>query len=326
MREPRVSIGLPVRNGQRYLRSAIASILIQDFDDFELIVGDNASEDDTASVCRELAGRDPRIRYHRSEVDIGIAGNFNKVFHLARGRYFKWHAYDDECHPEMIGRCVRALDAAPESVAMVYPLAELIDAEGRTVKVPLDRIGSCDLRPHRRLARLLWSLSMCDPLFGLMKTEYLRRTRLIGAFFGGDYVLLGELAMRGQIREVDEVLFRLRTHDLRSMKVHTTARARATFYDAACARKLFILPSWERVVLELLRAVGRSGLPVGERVKCYLAVAGSHYARRSKDLGGRWKSTVGWSLRRAVRLAPAGAGLVSREDAAGSGKGLPREI
>jgi crotonobetainyl-CoA:carnitine CoA-transferase CaiB-like acyl-CoA transferase len=81
---------------------------------------------------------------------------------------------------------VQALDEAPDSVAMVYPLAELIDSAGKTLESPLDRIESAAARPHRRLARVLWALSMCDPFYGVIKTEYLRRTRLIGPFFGNE--------------------------------------------------------------------------------------------------------------------------------------------
>ena len=67
---------------------------------------------------------------------------------------------------------------------------------------------------------------MCDPVFGLYKTEYLRKTRLIGSFFGADYVMLSELAMLGEIRELNEVLFRLRAHSQRSMQANTSTRAR----------------------------------------------------------------------------------------------------
>jgi glycosyltransferase involved in cell wall biosynthesis len=159
----RVSIGMPVFNGADFIRCSVQSILAQDYQDFELIIADNASTDETESICRELAERDPRIRYYRNDVNLGAARNYNKVFELARGEYFKWAAHDDECHPAMLRRCVEVLDRSPASVAMVYPLAELIDGQGKTLVAPLDRIESRDPRPHRRLARLLWSLNMCDP-------------------------------------------------------------------------------------------------------------------------------------------------------------------
>jgi hypothetical protein len=173
---------------------------------------------------------------------------------------------------------------------MVYPLAELIDEEGRTLAAPLDRIQTKDARPHRRLAHVIHSLSMCDPLFGLMRSDYLRRTRLLGPFFGADNVLLAELAMFGQIWEVNEVLFRLRQHPKRSVKANSTVRALAVWYDPSNARKLLLLPNWERMVWELMKSISYSSLSPAEKSRCYLVVPGVHYWRRFKNAGGRLKN------------------------------------
>src|SRR5687767_6393032 len=105
MNPPLLSIGLPVYNGQRYLHAALDSLLGQDFDDFELIIADNASTDETEAICREFAARDRRIRYHRNTANVGAVPNHNLVFELARGKYFKWAAHDDECHPGMLRSC-----------------------------------------------------------------------------------------------------------------------------------------------------------------------------------------------------------------------------
>lgn len=292
MNRPRVSIGMPVFNAANYIRCAVQSILSQDYEDLELIISDNASTDETASICLELAAKDSRVRYHRNETNIGAARNYNKVFELARGEYFKWAAHDDECHSQMIGRCLEVLDLAPASVTMVYPLAELIDERGKSLRTPLDRIALMDPRPHRRLARLLWSLNMCDPVFGLIKTEYLRKTQLIGPFFGADYVLLGELVMLGEILELDQVLFRLRAHPKRSMKANQGRRARAAWYDPGAARSLFVLPGWERMIWELLKAAKRSPLSLIEKIKCFTVIVSTHYWRRFKNAGGRTKNRL----------------------------------
>lgn len=297
MPRPRVSIGLPVFNGANYLRRSVESILAQDYGDLELIVSDNASTDETESICRELAARDSRIRYYRNQTNLGAARNYNKVFELARGEFFKWAAHDDECHRAMVRRCVEVLESAPASVTMVYPLAELIDEQGRTLEAPLDRIESRDPRPHRRLARLLWSLNMCDPVFGLIRTEYLRKTRLIGPFGGADYVMMGELAMLGEIWELNEVLFRLRAHSKRSMKANPSERARAAWYDPAAVKKRFVVPALERMVWELSKSAWRSSLPPAEKVKCCLVVPGTHYWRRFRNAGGRIKRRLKVSLR-----------------------------
>src|SRR3954470_1068595 len=94
-RRPRVSIGLPVYNGQRFLAPAVSSLLAQTFADFELVICDNASTDDTEAICRRFAERDPRVRYHRNEQNVGAAPNFNRALALSTGQYFKWAAHDD---------------------------------------------------------------------------------------------------------------------------------------------------------------------------------------------------------------------------------------
>jgi glycosyltransferase involved in cell wall biosynthesis len=99
MNVPRVSIGLPVYNGQNYLRCALDSILQQDYTDFELIISDTASADASPGICQELARKDGRVRYYRNETNIGARGNYNRVFELARGEFFKWASHDDEFHP-----------------------------------------------------------------------------------------------------------------------------------------------------------------------------------------------------------------------------------
>ena len=78
--EPRVSIGMPVYNGENYLAQALDSLLAQTFTDFEIVICGNASTDGTEALCREYAERDARIVYRRNESNVGAAANFNKVF------------------------------------------------------------------------------------------------------------------------------------------------------------------------------------------------------------------------------------------------------
>jgi glycosyltransferase involved in cell wall biosynthesis len=108
---PRVSIGLPVYNGERFLKDALDSILSQTYRDFELIISDNASSDHTEEICRRYAARDERVRYYRYDNNVGAARNFNRVFQLSRGEYFKWAAHDDICSPGFLQRCVKILDS-----------------------------------------------------------------------------------------------------------------------------------------------------------------------------------------------------------------------
>ena len=79
---PKVSIGIPVQNGENFLEEAIKSILDQTFSDLELIISDNGSTDRTPDICRKYAKRDKRIRFVRNEENIGASENFNNLFKL----------------------------------------------------------------------------------------------------------------------------------------------------------------------------------------------------------------------------------------------------
>jgi glycosyltransferase involved in cell wall biosynthesis len=109
----KVSLGIPVYNGERFVATAIQSALDQTFSDFELIICENAYTDQTAEICEEFACKDSRIRYIRQEINIGAKANFNRVFEYARGEYFKWIAADDVCGPRYLELTVTALDQDP---------------------------------------------------------------------------------------------------------------------------------------------------------------------------------------------------------------------
>ena len=116
VRNPKVSIGLPVYNGEKFLAEAIESILGQTFSDFELIISDNASTDRTEEIARSYAASDRRIRFVRQEGNRGASKNFGLVFELASGEYFKWAAYDDVLMPDFLTECVALLDDDPSAV------------------------------------------------------------------------------------------------------------------------------------------------------------------------------------------------------------------
>src|SRR3990172_11630910 len=113
---PKVSVGMPVYNAERYLEEALASILAQSFDDFELVISDNASTDRTAEICRAYADKDERIRYFRMRQNYGVIDNFNSVFRLSGGEYFKWAASDDVCERDYLRKAVDVLDRDPSIV------------------------------------------------------------------------------------------------------------------------------------------------------------------------------------------------------------------
>src|SRR5690606_2290234 len=126
---PRLSIGLPVYNGDAFVDECIRSIVSQTFTDFELIVCDNASTDGTPDIVRRWIEADPRVSLHRAASNRGAAANFNWSYELGTGEYFKWCAVDDLMDPDCVRACVEALDNAPDAV-LAYPGALDIDHNG----------------------------------------------------------------------------------------------------------------------------------------------------------------------------------------------------
>jgi glycosyltransferase involved in cell wall biosynthesis len=208
---PTLSIGMPVYNSADYLRDAVESILAQSFADFELIISDNASTDGTADVARELAERDPRVRYRRNATNVGLSGNWNLLVPLARGRLFKWAAGDDLLLPGFLERCVAAVDADP-AVVLAYARAQFVDANGSALDLFDPGWHVVSERPSERLGFAIEAVHFVNPLHGVVRTDSLRRTRLIPAYPAGDYRLMAELTLLGKIVEIPEPLFVRRIH------------------------------------------------------------------------------------------------------------------
>ncbi|WP_162409522.1 glycosyltransferase family 2 protein [Acuticoccus sediminis] len=227
---PTVSIGLAVYNGAEYLEEAIDSILSQTYPDFELIISDNASTDGTREICERAQARDPRVRYDRLPKNLGAAPNYNRIVAMARGRYFKWAAHDDRCHPDFLARCMDAL--RDDSVVLAYTKTSVIDAQGRELRTYSDGLTLDGATPAIRFAQylrgnVLGVRGMCNPIFGVIRTDALRKTRLIQDFIASDRTLLGHLALMGRFVEVDTVAFDRRVH------LGTSTMASAAFKDRA---------------------------------------------------------------------------------------------
>lgn len=283
---PRVSLGLPVRDGENYLEAAMCSLLTQSHDDFELIVSDNASTDATPDLVRDLAARDPRVRYVRHETNRGGAWNFGHVLTLARGQLFSWKAHDDLYHRGWLAACVERLDADP-ALVLCQTRAPAIDALGQPAPVPDDELDLAQARPSARFAELLLRRNRCYPIFGLVRIEALRATRGFGCYPVADRVLLAELSLRGPFGRDERPLFFPRVHPEQSTQTQRTQLERLAWFAPERAGRL-AFPEW-RALVEYCRAISHSTLPAGEKLACYWVMARwlRGYRRRlTRDLTG----------------------------------------
>lgn len=263
----RATVGIPVYNGERYLSAALDSVRAQDEPDIEIVISDNASTDGTEAICRAAAAEDPRIRYHRQEVNRGGAWNFNHLVELATTPYFTWAAADDIRRPAFVRRCLEVFAAADPATVLVYPRTRIIDAEGRITEDLNDADLACDEpTPHQRMRHFL-TAQAAHIFYGLHRTEVLRSTRGIRPVVGNDMVLLTELACRGPFALVPEQLFLQRRH---AEQFSAQGQAQVAWH-APQASVRFAFPH-TRVSVELLRGVADSGLPVGERLRALATV------------------------------------------------------
>lgn len=262
---PSVSIGLPVYNGERYLRVAIDCILNQTFDDWELIICDNASTDGTEAICREYAAREPRVRYYRLEANIGAARNYCRVLELARAPYFKWIAADDYVGPGFLERCKRILDADPD-VVVCTTKADLIDQDGRLIHHYDEAQQLSQTRASDRMIASRNIDSWCLALYGLMRTEVLRRTAVMGNYVGSDSVLLAEMSLYGRFAEVPEYLLSRRFHP-EAYSYNVNLDKMKSFYAPAKKSGTALVFRLWRHLYEYVRAVLRAPLSVREKLR-----------------------------------------------------------
>lgn len=262
---PRVSIGLPVYNGEAFLQAAVESLLGQSYRELELVICDNASTDATESMCRAWAAADPRVRYYRNEENIGAMHNFNRVFGLARGELFKWAAHDDVHEPDYIARCVQALDERPHTV-LAFPRSRDIDESGRTLKVVGFGLEVDSPSPSRRFKALIRREHSCVPIFGVMRADVLRRTRLLADYADCDRVLLAEIGLAGPFVELSDALFYHRQHRNRSVWQYRSRQTRSAWFDPAKAgRPVF---PYTRQLVGYLGAIRRAPIGPRDRAAC----------------------------------------------------------
>jgi glycosyltransferase involved in cell wall biosynthesis len=290
MSDPTVSIGFPVYNGERYLRGAIDSVLAQTYRDFEFIISDNASTDGTGKICSEYAAADPRIRYSRTDKNMGGGWNFNNVFLRSRGKYFVWFCHDDQWAPDFLQKHVDAMERNPD-LASCYSRTTFVDAEGAPIYSIVGRpdlTGSDPVRRFREFLRYHTPTNECSQVLGLFRSDVLRKTRLMGIYPSSDMILLGDVCLRGPAYEIPECLLIRRDHPLKSTNAYHSMEERAEWYDPRKKGKIQ-LATW-RWVWEWTRTVLRAPVGAGEK-------------RRSLEAVWRWARFYRHDMKKELRKA-----------------------
>lgn len=270
IRQPLVGLGMPVFNGAAFLAETLESILRQSFEDFELVICDNASTDATEAICRAFAARDSRIRYHRNATNLGAHPNYNRTFQLARGKYFKWVPHDDVLHPDYLAACVLALEESRDAVACQTQL-DFIDGMGAKLGLVGTNLAGADsvqaatrfraatLRPHN-----------CYEVMGLFRRSELGASVLLESFHGADRALVADMALRGRILHVPQPLLRVRDHAQRYTRARIRPQDRAVWHDTRLKGKQ-TFPTW-RLYGKYWSIIARSQAPLQQRTRAALGL------------------------------------------------------
>ena len=268
---PRVSIALPVYNGENYLTDALDSLLSQSYENFELIIGDNASTDDTKNICETYAKKDQRIRYIRHKTNIGAAGNYNYLFELAQGEYFKWAAHDDVCSPDYLQRSVDKLDSDP-SIILCCPKEIAIDGNGDVIENYMDKYPPLKNLASSSTYRRFYDLSClnhgCYMVFGLTRTQKLKFTPKIANYLGSDRVLLAELSLFGRFwKSPEPIYFRRHSEQFCALENDTT---RTDWFNPDTEQKFAFMDSTN--FIEYGKAIHRVNLSWSKKISCYFVL------------------------------------------------------
>ena len=309
---PRLSIGLPVFNGEDYLDQSLDALLGQTYTDFELIISDNASTDSTADICRRYEKQDSRVRYIRQLRNIGSAPNHNFVFRQSRGELFKWAAADDLYARDLLQHCIEALDQHPDAV-LAHSWTAAIDTTGavtQALEYPLATdVPSAPARFRSMLfgGDLAFGAICADDMYGVIRSRVLHAVAPHGSYYHADRAIMAEISLHGPFYQVPKWLYFRRDHSDRPQYACPTARMWCANLDPRRASRL--RHPTVRLLAEYVygygTAISRAPLSLSERQACY-------------RLLGQWAAARCWSAcsRLRGRRAP---GAVSHMDVAHSG-------
>jgi glycosyltransferase involved in cell wall biosynthesis len=208
----KITIGLPVYNEQKFIAETLDGFISQTYTEFELVISDNCSSDETSAICLRYAMRDSRISYHRQVRNIGSTDNFLFVLEKADSEYFAWAGGHDVPHPSFIQECLQILEEDPK-VNLCYPQFRWVDKRGRLGKLVDRDVDTRGLMPKLRFQVILWNTTHCHYFQGVWRTEVLKKTPLSRSPFGPDHLLLVEQSLLGEFALVRKPLINFRKLD-----------------------------------------------------------------------------------------------------------------
>ncbi len=208
---PKLTIGLPVYNGEKYLTKALESILAQTFTDFEVIIVDNASTDSTEKIVRQFLTRDSRLTYIRNQADMNLVYSWFKLVYGSNAEYFTMFHCDLLWAPTYAEECITQLEADPQTI-LTYSYCQWLDNNGQKLEITKDTANFAVDNPGERFLNVLKGLAWCTAFHGFSRREPLALVFLrlmfngYGNNAGNDNEILASLALQGKLVQVEKPL------------------------------------------------------------------------------------------------------------------------
>jgi glycosyltransferase involved in cell wall biosynthesis len=202
---------MATHDAEDFVGAAVGSLLSLDYPNLRIVINDNASSDHTLEVVRELTRGDDRVTVGAWPENRGAAANFNHLMRQASGEYFFWASDHDTWHPAFVSELVRALEGDRDAV-LAYPKTMLVDLDGSAQGLMDDFVDASFGDKVARYRALVWRLSTCNMVYGLMRRAVLQTTWGLLPVIGPDHLLLAQMALRGRFVRVDQTLFHRRVN------------------------------------------------------------------------------------------------------------------
>ena len=222
----KIFIGMPAYNGARFIEKAIDSLVNQSFQDWQLLVSDDCSNDETAQIVQEYTKKDSRITYYRQEKNLGLFANFKFVLDKANAPYFIWTAHDDIREKDYLKVCVEKLENN-SSLSFATTVLATIDSSGKTLIEEKDLLKLSGKPSFLSVARYVLQpeiLGKCNLMYGLFRTSVMREVweaypqRHV---WGQDYMFSLALISRFNIYVDERILFKKRIGGFSDSKTPT---------------------------------------------------------------------------------------------------------
>jgi len=211
--KPILSIGLPIFNGEKFMRKMLDSIISQTFNDFQVIISDNASSDKTQEICNEYIRKDSRIKYYRQEKNICAGDNWWFVLEHAKTKYFVWLAADDWWLPQFLEKNVKILESNNRFVGSISKIEyfDMNHVKTKSSKVSkIKKYFSYDEYPKspdfENRVQFYLRLNRAENIYSVFYTDIIKKFKKKKLWAGFDLAVILYVLKYGEINVIDEVL------------------------------------------------------------------------------------------------------------------------